>query len=131
LLFAAAALTVDPGYYSGARISARSRIIAKECGQKSSKIELLSKTSFLQKKLKWEPTGILSTDTPFEEISDNCSSDKGVPPPGVVVAARRGVKDPKNEAQYGERVPYVIARGLPGERLADRAIDPVEFMNNR
>ena len=122
-------LTTYLGFFSGARISAKSKTIVKERGQKSWKTEHLSKTSYSQRRSKWEPTGI-STKV-YEEISDSNFSDRGIPPPGVVVAARRAVKDSKNEAQYGERIPYVIARGLPGERLADRAIDPVEFMDNR
>lgn len=40
--------------------------------------------------------------------------------------------DPNNEPQYGDRIPYVIVRGdQPGSRLVDRAMDPLEFMNNR
>ncbi len=54
-------------------------------------------------------------------------SDKGPPPPGAVVAARRQLEDPNNEAQYGDRIPYVIARGAPHERLVDRAAAPEEF----
>lgn len=37
------------------------------------------------------------------------------------------LEDPNDEPQYGERVPYVIARGAPGMRLVDRAVAP-EFM---
>jgi DNA polymerase zeta len=54
-------------------------------------------------------------------------SDKGPPPPGAVVAARRQLEDPNNEAQYGDRIPYIIARGAPHERLVDRAVAPEEF----
>ena len=54
-------------------------------------------------------------------------SDKGPPPPGAVVAARRQLEDPNNEAQYGDRIPYIIARGAPQERLVDRAVAPEEF----
>ena len=48
-----------------------------------------------------------------------------------MVAARRTAEDPNDEAQYGDRIPYVIARGAPGSLLVERAIDPLEFMNNR
>lgn len=57
-------------------------------------------------------------------------SDKVPPPPGVMVAARRMLNDPCGEPQYGERVPYVIVRGLPGARLVDRAIDPLDLIND-
>lgn len=58
-------------------------------------------------------------------------SEKGPPPPGALVASRRMLSDPNSEPQYGERVPYVIIKGPPGSRLVDRAIDPLEFMQNR
>ena len=54
-------------------------------------------------------------------------SDKGPPPPGAVVAARRQLEDPNDEAQYGDRIPYIIARGAPHERLVDRAVAPEDF----
>ena len=47
-----------------------------------------------------------------------------------MVAARRTAQDPHDEAQYGDRIPYVIVRGAPGSRLVERAVDPLEFMNN-
>ncbi|KAI9460572.1 hypothetical protein BJY52DRAFT_1203789 [Lactarius psammicola] len=52
------------------------------------------------------------------------------PPPGAVVAARRQLEDPSNEAQYGDRIPYIIARGAPHERLVDRAVAPEEFYDS-
>ncbi|KAK1233576.1 DNA polymerase zeta [Marasmius sp. AFHP31] len=52
------------------------------------------------------------------------------PPPGAAVAAQRALLDPNDEPQYGERIPYVIVRRLPGTRLVDRAMDPLEFLNN-
>jgi DNA polymerase zeta len=62
-------------------------------------------------------------------IEGNLLSDKGPPPPGVIVAARRQLEDPNNEAQYGDRIPYVIARGAPQERLVDRALAPEELFD--
>jgi DNA polymerase zeta len=56
-------------------------------------------------------------------------SDRVPPPPGVIVAARRQLEDPNNEAQYGDRIPYVIARGAPQERLVDRAVAPEELFD--
>ena len=59
------------------------------------------------------------------------NSEKGPPPPGVTVAARKMVEDPNDEPQYGDRVPYVILRGGPGTRLVDRAVTPEEALNDR
>jgi DNA polymerase zeta len=63
------------------------------------------------------------------EVRIGTYSDKVPPPPGVMVAARRQLEDPKNEAQYGDRIPYVIARGAPHERLVDRAVAPEELFD--
>ena len=41
------------------------------------------------------------------------------------------LEDPNDEPQYGERIPYVIARGEPGSRLVDRAIAPHELFRDR
>lgn len=57
-------------------------------------------------------------------------SEKGPPPPGAVVAARRMVLDPNDEPQYGDRIPYIISRGEPGALLAERALDPLEMIND-
>ena len=40
--------------------------------------------------------------------------------------------DPRTEALYGERVPYVISKGLDGPQLqqAHRALTPEEFLFN-
>ena len=62
-------------------------------------------------------------------IKGGIYSDKVPPPPGVAVIARRQLKDPNNEAQYGDRIPYVIARGAPHERLVDRAVAPEELFD--
>jgi len=48
----------------------------------------------------------------------------------VAVSSRRALVDPNAEAQYGERVPYVITLGPPGSKLVDRAMDPWEFLND-
>jgi DNA polymerase zeta len=62
-------------------------------------------------------------------IEGDIRSDKGPPPPGVMVAARRQLEDPNNEAQYQDRIPYVIARGALQERLVDRAVAPEELLD--
>ncbi|KAF8640582.1 hypothetical protein AX17_000244 [Amanita inopinata Kibby_2008] len=65
-----------------------------------------------------------------KEVKMGTYSNKGPPPPGVMVAARRMILDPNSEPQYGERVPYVIIKGPPGSRLVDRAMDPLEFLQH-
>ncbi|TDL28443.1 hypothetical protein BD410DRAFT_893460 [Rickenella mellea] len=66
-----------------------------------------------------------------KEVKMGTYNDKLPPPPGVAIAARRLLVDPNDEAQYGDRVPYVIVRGEPESRLVDRAVAPLEFLNNR
>ncbi|KAI0308195.1 hypothetical protein B0F90DRAFT_1807452 [Multifurca ochricompacta] len=63
------------------------------------------------------------------EVRMGTYSDKVPPPPGVIVAARRQLEDPNNEAQYGDRISYIIARGAPHERLVDRAVAPEELLD--
>uniref|UniRef100_A0A0W0G3I5 DNA polymerase n=1 Tax=Moniliophthora roreri TaxID=221103 RepID=A0A0W0G3I5_MONRR len=65
-----------------------------------------------------------------KEVRLGTYSDDVPPPPGVAVAARKMLLDPNDELQYGDRIPYVIARGLPGTRLVDRAMDPLDFLEN-
>jgi len=48
-----------------------------------------------------------------------------------MVAARRQLDDPNDEAQYGERVMYVITRGDPKSRLVERAVAPEELLKSR
>ncbi|KAG9311253.1 hypothetical protein JVU11DRAFT_8337 [Chiua virens] len=66
-----------------------------------------------------------------KEVKMGTYSDKGPPPPGVAIAARRILEDENDEPQYGDRVPYVIVRGEPHTRLVERAITPEEFLANR
>ncbi|KAH6917376.1 hypothetical protein BKA70DRAFT_332306 [Coprinopsis sp. MPI-PUGE-AT-0042] len=66
-----------------------------------------------------------------KEVRMGTYSEHGPPPPGVIVAARKMIQDPNYEAQYAERVPYVIAKGEPGSRLVDRAMDPYEFFQDK
>jgi len=57
-----------------------------------------------------------------------CSEDKA-PPPGVMVAARAQIDDPNDEAQYGDRIKYLMPRpNHPGERLVELATAPLEYM---
>lgn len=60
-------------------------------------------------------------------------SADGVPPPGAFVTARRMEIDPRAEALYGERVPYIISKGMDGPKAkqAHRALTPEEFLEDR
>ncbi|KAF5313110.1 hypothetical protein D9619_003181 [Psilocybe cf. subviscida] len=65
-----------------------------------------------------------------KEVKMGTYSDKAAPPPGVVVAARRMIIDPHDEVQYNDRLPYVIVRSSTAVKLADRAMHPLDFMND-
>lgn len=58
------------------------------------------------------------------EVKLGTYSDKGPPPPGALISARRMIEDPRLEPQYGERVPYVVITGGPRARLIDRCVAP-------
>ncbi|PGH26674.1 hypothetical protein AJ80_01620 [Polytolypa hystricis UAMH7299] len=59
-----------------------------------------------------------------KEVRLGTYSDKGAPPPGALISAKRVLEDPRLEPQYGERVPYVVISGAPGARLIDRCVAP-------
>ncbi|OAP55773.1 hypothetical protein AYL99_09925 [Fonsecaea erecta] len=64
------------------------------------------------------------------EVKLGTYSEKGPPPPGALVSARKMVEDPRLEPQYGERVPYVVVTGGPGARLIDRCVAPEVLLND-
>ncbi|KAJ9661272.1 DNA polymerase zeta [Neophaeococcomyces mojaviensis] len=64
------------------------------------------------------------------EVKLGTYSDKGPPPPGALISARRMLEDPRLEPQYGERVPYVVVTGGPGARLIDRCVAPEVLLND-
>ncbi|KAG0078985.1 DNA polymerase zeta [Linnemannia elongata] len=66
-----------------------------------------------------------------KEVKLGRYSEKGVPPPGAVVSARRMELDPRSEPQYGERVPYVVVYGDPSARLTDQVVEPRELLRNK
>ncbi|KAF8940450.1 DNA polymerase zeta [Dissophora ornata] len=66
-----------------------------------------------------------------KEVRMGSYSEKGVPPPGAVVSARRMELDPRAEPQHGERVPYVVVYGDPGARLTDQVVEPKELLLNK
>ena len=65
-----------------------------------------------------------------KEVRLGSYSDRGPPPPGALVAARRILADPRAEPQYGERVPYVVVAGAPGARLIDRCVAPEKLLTD-
>ncbi|KLT41724.1 hypothetical protein CC85DRAFT_328733 [Cutaneotrichosporon oleaginosum] len=65
-----------------------------------------------------------------KEVRLGTYSSKVPPPPGAAVAFRRILKDPRDEPQYAERVPYVISNA-EGRRLIDRARTPEEMLASR
>ena len=65
-----------------------------------------------------------------KEVKLGTYSDKGPPPPGALISARRMVEDSRLEPQYGERVPYVVVTGGPGARLIDRCFAPDVLLND-
>ncbi|KIV97864.1 hypothetical protein PV10_01567 [Exophiala mesophila] len=65
-----------------------------------------------------------------KEVKLGTYSEKGPPPPGALISARRMLEDPRLEPQYGERVPYVVITGGPGARLIDRCVAPDVLLND-
>ncbi|PGH08313.1 hypothetical protein AJ79_06000 [Helicocarpus griseus UAMH5409] len=65
-----------------------------------------------------------------KEVRLGTYSERGMPPPGALISAKRMLEDPRTEAQYGERVPYVVISGAPGSRLIDRCVSPEVLLND-
>ena len=65
-----------------------------------------------------------------KEVKLGTYSDRGPPPPGALISAKRMLEDPRAEPQYGERVPYVVITGAPGARLMDRCVAPDVLLHN-
>lgn len=65
-----------------------------------------------------------------KEVKLGTYSDKGPPPPGALISARRMLEDPRLEPQYGERIPYVVVTGGPRARLIDRCVAPDVLLND-
>jgi DNA polymerase zeta len=66
-----------------------------------------------------------------KEVRLGTYSEKGPPPPGALISARKMIEDPRAEPQYGERVPYVVVTGAPGARLIDRCVSPETLLRNK
>ncbi|KDN41161.1 hypothetical protein K437DRAFT_238501 [Tilletiaria anomala UBC 951] len=65
-----------------------------------------------------------------KEVRIGSYSDKVPPPPGVAVATRKMMLDPRAEPQYAERVPYIISQGEPKAKLNDQAVSPEVMLQN-
>lgn len=67
-----------------------------------------------------------------KEVKLGSYSVNGIPPPGAVIADRRLKADPRDEVQYGERVPFVIPEPIGDQRrLVDRALSPLDFLKKQ
>jgi DNA polymerase zeta len=64
------------------------------------------------------------------EVKLGMYSDRGPPPPGALIATKRMLADPRQEPQYGERVPFVVITGAPGARLIDRCVEPERLLKD-
>jgi hypothetical protein len=78
----------------------------------------------LHKRSGWVHTGEALASSSISLTNAIGCSDKVGPPPGAAIAATRLSEDPNDEAQYGERVRYVITRAGPGDQLRHRAVPP-------
>lgn len=65
-----------------------------------------------------------------KEVKLGTYADRGPPPPGALIATRRMLKDPRQEPQYGERIPYVVVAGAPGARLWERCVEPEQLIRD-
>ncbi|KAJ6111935.1 hypothetical protein N7523_007996 [Penicillium sp. IBT 18751x] len=64
------------------------------------------------------------------EVRLGTYSDRGQLPAGAMISTKRMLEDPRQEPQYGERVPYVVITGAPGSRLIDRCVAPEELLHD-
>lgn len=71
-----------------------------------------------------------ATQPTLSQLISLCS-ENGVPPPGAVIAGRRIVEDPMDEAEYGERVPFIITMHGKSHKLVDKARAPEDLLNDR
>lgn len=53
-----------------------------------------------------------------------------VEPPGVIVAKREMLKDPRILPLYGERYPYLVVSSAPNSKLVERVISPKEYLDS-
>ncbi|RKP36804.1 hypothetical protein BJ085DRAFT_43731 [Dimargaris cristalligena] len=65
-----------------------------------------------------------------KEVKLGVYNPNRLPPPGAIVSLKHMAVDPRQEPQYGERVPYVVVYGGPQDRLADQVMSPRELLAN-
>ncbi|KAI9221843.1 hypothetical protein BC828DRAFT_414526 [Blastocladiella britannica] len=58
-------------------------------------------------------------------------SDRVLPPPGAHLVTQKMQKDPRAVPQYGERIPFVVTAGAPGDRLIDQVMCPRDVLKHR
>jgi DNA polymerase zeta len=64
------------------------------------------------------------------EVKLGTYNERGLPPPGALISTKKMLEDPRQEPQYGERVPYVVVTGAPGSRLIDRCVPPETLLHD-
>lgn len=64
------------------------------------------------------------------EVRLGTYSERGTLPAGAMISTKRMLDDPRQEPQYGERVPYVVVTGAPGSRLIDRCVAPETLLHD-
>jgi hypothetical protein len=52
-----------------------------------------------------------------KEVRLGTYSGKGPPPSAAIVATKAMSHDPRAEPRYGERIPYIVVHGPPGDAL--------------
>ncbi|ORZ34448.1 DNA polymerase [Catenaria anguillulae PL171] len=65
-----------------------------------------------------------------KEVKLGKYSDRVLPPPGAYLSMQKMRADPRTEPQYGQRVPYIVAYGAPGDRLIDQVMCPRDVLKH-
>jgi DNA polymerase zeta len=52
-------------------------------------------------------------------------------PPGAHISVQKMATDPNAKAEYGDRIPYIVAYSKPKGRLIDSVVSPEEMVNDR
>lgn len=65
-----------------------------------------------------------------KEVRVGSYKDERYAPAGAHVSKKKMEQDKRDEPQYRERVPYVVIKGKPNERLRDRCVPPEFFIDN-
>ncbi|KAI8976865.1 hypothetical protein BDB01DRAFT_801654 [Pilobolus umbonatus] len=102
-----------------------------------SSLKILFRTqdmSELKEYLYTQWSDILSNRVPLQEFiiakEVRMGSYAGRGPNGAIVAQAQMNMDGRAEPQYGERVPYVVVYRGPTDKLKDKVVSPVVFLND-